>query len=269
MEEQKLNSFSIIIPTCERPNATIRAVNSALNQTYGGPVEVILVEDGSQASVKEKLDKYVQDVNDPRLKIIHHPQRMQRLVARNTGIKVATNDFLCHLDSDDEYLRTYLDSLNWAINEYPDYQCFHWGAIVIGLKGHRVREPFNLEEGGPNGEAMQRFQSGRIGLGSFAYKREVHSEIGYFPEIGHHDRFGDWAKEKFPEFLEWTGGMSCDGGKPLGNNWGDDFFLFFSITRKYKSKMLPFLHYIQNVRRSGFTSQDNDTILNRPNVAIL
>lgn len=268
IKEKKLNTFSVIIPTCERPYATIRAVNSVLDQTYPY-YEIILVEDGSQQEVKDKLDKFVKEVNDPRLKIVHHEQRMQRLVARNTGYRNATKEYICNLDSDDAYLSTYLDSMNWAINEYPNFQCFHFGAIIVGLMGHRVRESFDLKDDDlKDEEVSNRFRSGYVGQGSFVYKREIHDKIGYFPEIGHHDKFADWAKERCPYFMEWAGPMSKDGGKPLGNNWGDDYWLFYSITRRYRSKMVPFLHYIQYVRRSGFTAQDSDMLLNRPNVAI-
>ena len=267
--KEKQNSFTIIIPTCERPNATKRAIVSVVNQLYQ-KWELIVVEDGSQESVKKDLDKFVKSLNDKRIRLIHHDQRHQRLIARNTGLREAKNAWICHLDSDDEYLRTYLNSVNWAINEYPDFKCFHFGAMVCGLKGYRVREPHDFKEENEFGEAMERFSSGLIGMGSYVYKKSIHNDIGYFPDVGVPYHFASVAKEEFPEMIEWFGpddraDVNC---KTLGNPVGDDYYLFYKITRKYKSKILPFLTYVQYVRRSGFLQQDDDIILNRPNVVI-
>ena len=264
--KEKQNSFSIVIPTCERQHLVQRAIGSIQNQIYQGPFEIVVVNDGSSDDTGRVLNNLAR--RDKRVKVVHHKGRMQRLYARNSGIKAAKNEWLCHLDSDDEYLRTYLDSINWAINEYPEYNCFHFGAMVCGLRGYRIREPHDFKEENEFGEAMDRFRSGFIGMGSFVYKREIHDEVGVFPEVGNPYKFADAAKDEFPEMMEWFGPKYLEGGKELGNPYGDDYFLFYKITRKYKSKMLPFLTYLQYVRRSGFTVQDNDLILNRPNVVI-
>lgn len=268
-EGEKENTFSIIMPTCERPNGTKRAIVSVVNQLYQN-WELIVVEDGSQESVKKDLDKFVKSLKDKRIKLIHHKERYQRLIARNTGMKKAKNEYIAHLDSDDEYLRTYLNSMNWAINEYPEYKVFNFGAIVCGLRGYRVREPHDFKEENEFCEATERFRSGLIGMGSYVYKRTIHDDIGYFPEAGVPYNFASVAKQEFPEMIEWFGPDDKEDPecKTLGNPCGDDYYLFYKITRKYKSKMLPFLTYVQFVRRSGFALQDNDIILNRPNVVI-
>jgi len=266
IQEEKQNSFSVIIPTCERQYLVQRAIGSVQNQIYRGPFEIVVVNDGSNDDTKRVLNNLGR--RDKRIKVLHHKDRHQRLIARNTGLRAAKNDWICHLDSDDEYLRTYLDSINWAINEYPEYNCFHFGAMVSGLRGYRVREPYDFKEENEFGEAMERFSSGHIGMGSYVYKREIHDELGYYPDVGVPYHFASVAKEEFPEMTEWFGpddraDVAC---KTLGNPVGDDYYLFYKITRKHKSKMLPFLTYVQYVRRSGFTVQDDDLILSRPNV---
>lgn len=260
----KENIFSIVMPTCGRPNLTIRAIQSVQDQIY--PYwELIIVDDGSEPDIKEKLEKYVKDAKDKRIKLLHHPQRIQRCASRNTGMKATTKNWICWLDSDDEYLRTYLNSANWAINEYPDYKIFHWGAIVCGLRGYRVRECVDIKE---EGKGMERFKSGSIGAGSFIFKRELLKEVGYLPEVGSPYKLSDLAKEEFPEIVEWYGPTYLEGGKELGNPWGDDWLMFYKLTRKHKSKGVPFLTYVQYVRRSGFIEQDNDLILNRKRIYI-
>lgn len=263
-EGDKQNTFSVILPTCGRPNLTIRAIQSIQGQIYQ-KWELIVVEDGSAPEMKAQIQNYIESQKDERIKLIHHEQRMQRIVARNTGIKKAKNEWMCHLDSDDEYLRTYLNSMNWAINKYPDYDIFHFGALVCTLRNYRIREPANIQE---EGESMERFRSGTTGLGSFVYKRKLHDEIGYFPEAGSAYKFSDIAKDEMPEIIEWYGPKYMEGGKEMGNPWGDDWYLFYKLTRKHKSKVLPFLMYIHYIRRGGFLEQDDDKLLNRNNIAI-
>ena len=264
--QEQQNTFSIVMPTCERPNLTIRAIQSIQGQFYQN-WELIVVEDGSRAEVKGHIQDYIEKQNDVRIKLIHHDVRMQRLVARNTGIKAAQNDWMCHIDSDDEYLRTYLNSLNWAINEYPDYDIFHFGALVCTLRNYRLRESSEIKEL-ENELGMEKFKSGVINLGSFIYKRKLHDEIGYFPEFGSPYKFSDFAKDEMPECLDWYGPKYMEGGKELGNPWGDDWYLFYKLTRKHKSKDLPFYTYLHYIRRGGFLQQDDDKILNRNNVVI-
>ncbi|MBI3308952.1 MAG: glycosyltransferase, partial [Candidatus Melainabacteria bacterium] len=116
MAEENQNSFSIVMPTCGRPNLTIRAIQSIQGQIYPN-WEMIIVEDGSGSEVKAVIQNYIESQNDNRLRLIHHGVRMQRLVARNTGLRAAKNEWICHLDSDDEYSRVYLDCMDWAIKE--------------------------------------------------------------------------------------------------------------------------------------------------------
>jgi len=164
---EKQNSFSIIIPTCERKNLGKRAIESIQRQLYPN-WELIVVDDGSTDGSKEIFDEIA--AKDDRIKIVHHDTRMQRVKTRNDGMKAATKEWICWLDSDDEYARTYLDSMNWAINEYPDYDIFHFGALVCKLRRYFIRETANIKE---EGEGMERFKSGSIGAGSFIFKRKL------------------------------------------------------------------------------------------------
>lgn len=255
MEEQiKENSFSIIIPVAERKNLVQKAIHSIQNQLFQN-WELIVVDDGSTDGTAEVLDEIAK--TEPRMKVIHHPTRIQRVKTRNDGMKMATKDWICWLDSDDEYTRCYLDSLNWAINEYPDYKIFHFGTLVCKLRYYTVRGTFDIQE---EGEGMQRFKSGGIGAGSFIFKRELLDEVGYLPEPERNTpyAFSDICKKESPEIMEWFGPLYMEGGKELGNPWGEDWYMFYKLTRKHKSKGLPFILYLNYIRRSGFIHQDDD-----------
>ena len=90
---------SVVIPTRNRSGLVVRAVSSALAQTYGD-IEVIVVVDGPDQGTAEALER----VNDPRLKIVQLPESVGGSDARNAGVKAADGAWVAFLDDDDEWL---------------------------------------------------------------------------------------------------------------------------------------------------------------------
>lgn len=89
---------SIIIPTHNRADLLVRALDSALNQTRV-PDEIIVVDDCSTDDTGELLQKY-----RPPVRAIRHKANRGVSAARNTGIEQSTGDLICFLDSDDTLL---------------------------------------------------------------------------------------------------------------------------------------------------------------------
>jgi len=90
---------SVVIPTRNRPDLVLRAVLSALNQTFG-KLEVIVVIDGPDASTTASLDQ----VSDARLRVIALSQSVGGSDARNAGVKASCGEWIAFLDDDDEWL---------------------------------------------------------------------------------------------------------------------------------------------------------------------
>ena len=92
---------SVIIPTYNRVNETIRAIKSALAQTYKN-IEVIVVDDGSTVSIKpiKELAK-----KNKKIRLIELGKNLGASTARNTGIKEAKGEYVAFLDSDDEFIK--------------------------------------------------------------------------------------------------------------------------------------------------------------------
>ena len=90
---------SAIIPTHDRAGLVMRAVASALGQTYPN-MEVIVVDDGSGDDTLARLAA----VADPRLRVIRRERAGGVSAARNAGIAVARGAYVALLDSDDEWL---------------------------------------------------------------------------------------------------------------------------------------------------------------------
>lgn len=89
---------SAIIPTHNRAEMLARAIRSVQSQTYPH-LEIIVVDDASQDNTREVAESF----SDPRIRYIRHDTNRGGSAARNTGIRVATGEFIAFLDDDDEW----------------------------------------------------------------------------------------------------------------------------------------------------------------------
>ena len=110
--------FSIIIPLYNKEKYILDTINSVLNQTYTD-YEVIVVDDSST----DNSWRVVNTVKDDRVKVFRKKNEGVSL-ARNYGISRATGDFVCFLDADDLWLESYLSTVDYYINSYPDVKFF-------------------------------------------------------------------------------------------------------------------------------------------------
>lgn len=107
---------SIIIPTYGRPGLLIRAVNSALNQSYSN-LEIIVVDDNNEGSLersetKQVLNKYLEKKE---IRYICMEKNSGGALARNKGAEVSTGELICFLDDDDEFLP---EKVELQVNKY-------------------------------------------------------------------------------------------------------------------------------------------------------
>jgi len=84
---------SVVLTTKDRPAGLQRALASALAQ-HDVPVEVVVVDDGSQPPAQVPAD--------PRVRVIRHEQARGACAARNAGLAVADGRWVTFLDDDDE-----------------------------------------------------------------------------------------------------------------------------------------------------------------------
>lgn len=287
--------FSIIIPCYSETSPKLegasghihyrggrvqRAIKSVLAQQFPD-WELIIVDDGSvDEQTPAILDMYA--ARDERIKV-YHKNNENRAIARNFGMDKATGEWLCWLDSDDEYSTHYLRELDAAIQDFPEYKIFNFGSILHWEDHHtgvrRVYTPTETEEG------HEWFRSGHIGAGSFIFRRDLwltkgrklvrradeeenvtieeeETQIYRIPDEVNPYNFAaaslfdlklDPEADKFHyDNTENPVGAFTDGirrhGLSLGNPWGDDFLQFYLLTRDNKSKALDVLLYIQYPR---------------------
>lgn len=99
--------ISVIVPVYKVEDYLPRCVDSILCQTYRN-IEVILVDDGSPDKCGEICDRYAQ--NDLRVRVIHK-ENGGLSDARNTGIEIASGQYISFIDSDDWVHPEFLETL--------------------------------------------------------------------------------------------------------------------------------------------------------------
>lgn len=105
---------SIIVPVYNVEDYVTECVDSILGQSHRH-IEVILVDDGSTDRSGEICDNYA--LMDKRVKTVHRPNGGLS-AARNTGMSLATGDYMAFVDSDDIIHEKYIDCLLTLINTH-------------------------------------------------------------------------------------------------------------------------------------------------------
>lgn len=126
---------SVIIPTYMRPDMCLRAVRSALEQTFW-QIEVIVVVDGREDATVHLLAP----IDDGRLRVLVPSTHLGNADVRNYGVAEARADYVAFLDDDDLWMPRKLELQMQAAQvtryAYPVISCrmiaraelqdFHW-----------------------------------------------------------------------------------------------------------------------------------------------
>lgn len=237
-----------------------RAIKSVINQQFPD-WELILVDDGCVDGITPAiLDKFA--AQDGRIRVVHI-QNGNRAIARNTGMDAAIGEWICWLDSDDEYTSNYLRELDREIEANPGYNIFNFRAIYQWPDHTAMSEAFRPAQ---EGNGHEWFRSGHINCGSFVFRRDTWKNNSKYRIPDEANPFQFAAQSRFPmkfdpvqdEFFY----QNCpdpdtcfqDGvyrqGVSLGNPWGDDHLQFYLLTRDNISKPLDLALYIIYPRTS-------------------
>ena len=92
-----LGKVSIIVPVYNVEKYFDECIESILHQTYDD-LEIIIVDDGSTDGCEKKAAEYA--ALDGRIKVFHLKNAGPG-PARNLGLKNATGDYYCFIDSDE------------------------------------------------------------------------------------------------------------------------------------------------------------------------
>lgn len=112
--------ISVIVPIYNVEKYLDRCVKSIVGQTFKN-LEIILVDDGSPDNCPQICDEWAK--KDSRIRVVHR-KNGGLSCARNSGLAVATGDYITFIDSDDWIA---LDTYEYCINLLDKYE----GADVV------------------------------------------------------------------------------------------------------------------------------------------
>jgi glycosyltransferase involved in cell wall biosynthesis len=117
--------FSIITPAYNREKMIATTIDSVLAQTFPD-WELLIIDDGSKDNTAQIVKRY----NDSRIRYIYQTNA-ERSAARNNGIAHATGQFICFLDSDDEYLPQHLQTFHDFIKAKNFENAFYYAPSIL------------------------------------------------------------------------------------------------------------------------------------------
>lgn len=91
--------ISIVVPVYNIKREIEKCIDSLIQQTYDN-IEIVIIDDGSDASTAEILDK--QAMRDSRIKLFHC-KNQGAAKARLTGVSLSSGNYIMFCDADDYY----------------------------------------------------------------------------------------------------------------------------------------------------------------------
>lgn len=141
---------SVVVPVYNVEKYLDRCVQSLLSQTLKD-IEIILVDDGSPDNCPQMCDEYCRQ--DSRVKVVHK-QNAGLGMACNSGLEVATGEYIAFCDSDDWIDADMYETMCIAAKEN------NADAVYTGLK--RVETNGKILGYLPHPNAMEIFQEERV-----------------------------------------------------------------------------------------------------------
>ena len=171
MVDLKTGLVSVVIPTRNRADLLVRAVESVLAQD-AAQLEVIVVDDASTDGTPGVLARF-----SDRIRLIRVQRNIERGAARNLGARSASGELIAFLDSDDQ----------WQPGKLPrqlaiaraDAVCVT-GINMLDTSGRTVRAGYV-----PPADASRRIFVENLFLGassSLLVPRSIFEDVGGFPE---------------------------------------------------------------------------------------
>lgn len=165
---------SIIMPTYNRSQKVVRAVESVLDQSFRD-FEIIVVDDGSTDDTCQSLAKFGSSIT-----YIRCPLNRGVSAARNAGVRTASAPWIAFLDSDDYWLRDKLGVQMKFLRRNPEWVACQTEEIWI-RRGRRVNPRRKHKK--PSGDIFKRSLAlCLVSPSSVVVSRELFDEVGLFDE---------------------------------------------------------------------------------------
>jgi glycosyltransferase involved in cell wall biosynthesis len=163
-----------IVPTHNRPEQTVDAVRSILDQTFRD-IECVVVDDGSTDATPDRITA----LNDSRLQLVCQPQRGVAS-ARNRGVACTSSPWVAFLDSDDRWLPEKLERQMAHLDTHPSLRVTQTDEIWI-RRGVRVN-PMNKHRKSSGDLFTRSLDLCVISPSAVLLSRSLLDEVGGFDE---------------------------------------------------------------------------------------
>lgn len=172
--------ISVVIPMYNSSKTILRSLKSVLNQSYQDcNYQVLVINDGSNDNSVSLVDEFI--LNNRRENYSFEVINQENggvSIARNTGLKGASGNFIAFLDSDDEWENDKIEiQILYLINNVADFVTCLRNDDVISF-------PYQLVTGNDYAiVTLKKLLLKVVGQTSTAlFKREIIEKIGYFDE---------------------------------------------------------------------------------------
>jgi glycosyltransferase involved in cell wall biosynthesis len=175
-------TFSVVIPTFDRPVMLEAAVRSVVAQSFTD-YEILVADDGSEPPAAESLRTCPSD----KLRVIRIDGRQGAGAARNRAIEVASGRYISLLDDDDCYLKDFLLRTHQILSNAPPAVGFSWSGVrfVNHLAGASLG-PSMIDKQFPEiYPSQQAMYADLLDIGAgfgITFKAECFEAIGLFDE---------------------------------------------------------------------------------------
>lgn len=188
----QLKKVSVVIPMYNSEKTIERAITSIINQTYKGPIEIIVVNDGSKDNSQKIVEQFIVNNPESEIKLINQ-QNGGVSKARNTGLKNVTGDLIALLDADDAWYEEKLDIQTQILNKNTTIDFLGASFEGFGFKNKKEGELVRIEF--KNLLFKNYFQPSTI-----IFKKNVFNKIGFFDENQKYAEEGNYFMRIAKEF---------------------------------------------------------------------
>lgn len=138
MSSGSLPGVAICIPTYNQAAYLGQAVESALRQDYGGPLEIWVGDDASTDGTSALLDRLERE--HQALRVIRQKENVGIAANVSALMQAPASEFLVRLDSDDELTPRFVSRLVQLMSAYPDAGYGHSSITEIDSGGNRTSD---------------------------------------------------------------------------------------------------------------------------------
>jgi glycosyltransferase involved in cell wall biosynthesis len=182
-----LPSISVVTPTYNQAQFIAQAVESVRDQRYP-KLEHLVIDGLSTDTTLEVLAPYADDL------VIVSEADSGQTEAINKGLRQASGDVICWLNSDDYLLPGALQAVGEFFAAHPDVSWVTGDGVIVDIDGRPIQGPVRTYK-----QALRRFPpSVYLGLANSIvqpatfWRRSVHEELGYLDESLHYTMDYDW-----------------------------------------------------------------------------